>query len=671
MNTSAVDRARMDALRREIEHHNYQYYVLDDPEIPDAEYDRLMRELQALEARHPDQITAESPTQRVGGEPLEGFAEVAHRVPMLSLENAFSAAELTAFDRRIRDRLGEEQITYAAEPKLDGLAVSLRYEDGLLVLGATRGDGARGEDVTQGVRTIPSIPLRLIGEGFPKVLEVRGEVYMPRSGFQALNEQARQQGEKSFANPRNAAAGSLRQLDPKVTASRPLSMFVYGFGEVEGEIADTLSESMRRIARWGLRVSPELQTVKGADGCLAYYRQIEQRRDRFDYDIDGVVFKVDRLEQQRLLGHVARAPRWAVAQKFPAQEQVTRLLDIDVQVGRTGALTPVARLKPVNVAGVTVTNATLHNEDEIRRKDIRIGDRIIVRRAGDVIPQIVSVVMNRRPRNVRGFEMPSRCPVCGSEVIRVEGEAVSRCSGGLYCPAQRKEALKHFASRRAMDIAGLGEKLVEQLVDRDLVATPADLYRLSLDELAPLDRMGEKSAMNLLAQLEASKHTTLARFLFALGIREVGEATARSLAAYFGDLQALGQADEETLQRVPDVGPIVAAHIRAFFRQPHNLDVIKQLLRAGISWKLLAAAQPGSTANLEGKTFVLTGALSRPRGEIKEQLQARGAKVTGSVSRKTSYVVAGSDPGSKLVKANELGVKVLDEDGLNELLGSP
>ncbi len=670
MKGDLADRARMDALRREIEHHNYRYYVLDDPEIPDAEYDRLMRELQALEERYPDQITPDSPTQRVGGEPLEGAAEVEHRVPMLSLENAFSAEELTAFDRRLRDRLGVEQISYTGEPKLDGLAVSLRYEHGLLVLGATRGDGARGEDVTQGVRTIPSIPLRLIGKGFPAVLEVRGEIYMPRSGFELLNEQARQRGEKSFANPRNAAAGSLRQLDPKVTASRPLSVFCYGFGEVEGEIAPTQSESMRRIAQWGLRVSPELRIVQGADGCLAYYRKIEGRRDGFDYDIDGVVFKVDRLEQQRRLGYLSRAPRWAVAHKFPAQEQVTRLLEVDVQVGRTGALTPVARLEPVDVAGATVTNATLHNEDEIRRKDIRIGDRVVVRRAGDVIPQVVSVVMKDRPPEGRRFRMPGRCPVCGSEVVRAEGEAVSRCSGGLYCPAQRREALRHFASRRAMDIGGLGEKLVEQLVDRELVATPADLYRLSLEELADLDRMGAKSAANLIAQLEASKKTTLARFLFALGIREVGEATARGLAEHFRDLQALREADEQRLQEAPDVGPVVAAHILAFFRQPHNLDVIDGLLSAGVGWEPSPAAQPGGAATLEGKTFVLTGALSRPRNEIKDRLMARGARVAGSVSRKTSYLVAGADPGSKLDKAHELGVPVLDEAGLDELLKS-
>ncbi len=656
-------------LREQIDHHNYRYYVLDDPEIPDSEYDRLLRELQELESRHPELITADSPTQRVGAEPLGAFEEVQHRVPMLSLENAFSEEEMTEFDRRVRERLGEEQkIVYAAEPKLDGLAISLRYEQGCLVQAATRGDGQRGEDVTQNVRTILSVPLRLLGEGWPSILEVRGEVYMPKAGFDALNARARAAGEKGFANPRNAAAGSLRQLDPRVTAERPLAIYCYGFGEIGGgPLAATHSGGIVRLREWGLRVSPELQQVSGAEGCLAYYRALAERREQLPYDIDGVVFKVDRMDFQERLGFVARAPRWAIAQKFPAQEEMTRLLAIEVQVGRTGALTPVARLEPVNVAGVTVTNATLHNADEIQRKDIRVGDTVILRRAGDVIPQVVRVVPDRRPKKTALFQMPDHCPICGSEVIRDRDEAVTRCSGGLFCPAQRKESIKHFASRRALDIEGLGDKLVEQLVDEGLVNDPSDLFHLTQAQLAGLERMGEKSAANLIAALDKSKNTTLARFLYALGVREVGEATARALALYYGDLQRLQQAGEEDLQRVPDVGPIVAEHIVTFFRQSHNQEVIARLLESGIRWEK-EEGSAGAVSALAGKTIVLTGTLSRPRQEIKEQLQRMGAKVTGSVSSKTDYVIAGAEAGSKLDKAKELGISVLDETGLDSLL---
>ncbi|OQX30493.1 MAG: DNA ligase (NAD(+)) LigA [Candidatus Sedimenticola endophacoides] len=668
MSATREERDRAALLRERINHHNYRYYVLDDPEIPDVEYDRLLRELQRLEQLHPELKSADSPTRRVGGEPLEVFAEVLHRVPMLSLENAFSEQEMSAFDKRVRERLeASGEVIYAAEPKLDGLAINLRYEAGVLVQAATRGDGTRGEDVTHNVRTIPSVPLRLLGGGWPPLLEVRGEIFMPRAGFEALNERARARGEKGFANPRNAAAGSLRQLDPRVAARRPLAFYCYGFGEIsDGPLAESHSGGIRRLAGWGLPVSPELECVEGVEGCNRYYAAIGARRDALDYDIDGVVFKVDRLEQQQALGFVSRAPRWAIARKFPAQEEMTRLRRIEIQVGRTGALTPVARLEPVNVAGVTVTNATLHNEDEIRRKDIREGDTVIVRRAGDVIPQVVRVVPERRPAAAVPFVMPNHCPECGAEVIGDADQAAVRCSGGLFCPAQRKEAIRHFAARRAMDIEGLGEKLIEQLVERGLVTTPADLFGLDTVTLAGLERMGGKSAENLVRALEASKTTTLARFLFALGIREVGEATARALANHYGDLERLRQADVEDLQGVPDVGPVVAEHVVTFFRQAHNLEVLGQLLAAGIRWETPVggvAARP-----LAGHTVVLTGTLSRPRGEFKERLQSLGAKVTGSVSRKTDFVVAGSEAGAKLATAGRLGVEVLDEEGLERLL---
>ncbi len=666
--------ARARELREQLNYHNYRYYVLDDPEIPDAEYDRLFRELQALEEQYPALVTPDSPTQRVGAEPLKAFGEVKHVVPMLSLGNAFSGEEVRDFGRRIAEKLGlaEDEIDFTTEPKMDGLAISLLYEAGVLVRGATRGDGVTGEDVTQNVRTIPCVPLRLRAEAqrpLPRVLEVRGEVYMPKAGFEALNERQRAAGEKPFANPRNAAAGSLRQLDPKVTASRPLAMFCYGVGQVEdGQLPDRHSAILAQLKDWGLRVCPEIRTVRGIDACLDYYRDIGERRASLPYEIDGVVYKVDRIDQQEMLGFVSRAPRWAIAHKFPAQEALTRLLAIDIQVGRTGAITPVARLEPVEVGGVTVTNATLHNQDEIARMDLRVGDTVVVYRAGDVIPKVGSVVLLRRPPDAKPFVMPTHCPVCGSDIIRLEGQVIARCSGGLYCPAQRKEAIKHFASRRAMDIEGLGEKLVEQLVDRDLVHDPADLYALTVEQLAGLERMAQKSAENLISALEKSKATSLGRFLFALGIREVGETTAQSLAQHFGDLQPIEEADLETLQSVPDVGPIVANSIYTFFRQAHNLEVIDKLIAAGIHWPKVEV-KAAEVLPLAGKVIVLTGSLqSMSRSEAKKRLQALGAKVTGSVSKKTDWVIAGEAAGSKLKKAQELGVEVLDETGLLNLL---
>ncbi len=658
---------RVEQLREQIRFHNYRYYVLDDPLIPDAEYDRLLRELQELEAEHPELVTDDSPTQRVGATPLSEFGEVRHALPMLSLDNAFDDEELADFDRRARERLKVDAIEYTAEPKLDGLAVSLLYERGLLVRGATRGDGTTGEDITQNVRTIESIPLRLIGEAFPPRLEVRGEVFMSHAGFRDLNQRQQQQGEKLFANPRNAAAGSLRQLDPRITAQRPLEIYCYGVGVVEGKkLPERHSEILERLRDWGLRVSPGIKRVKGLKGCVGYYRDLEARRDSLAFDIDGVVFKVDRIDYQHELGFVARAPRWAIARKFPAQEEMTRVVDIDVQVGRTGAVTPVARLDPVFVGGVTVTNATLHNEDEVHRKDVRIGDTVIVRRAGDVIPEVVSVIKEKRPRKARPFVMPKRCPVCGSDIERIDGEAVARCTGGLYCEAQRKEAIKHFASRRAMDIEGLGDKLVAQLVDQKLIDDVAGLYTLDAEALAGLERMGEKSANNLIAALEKSKKTTFDRFLYALGIREVGDATARALARAFGDLETLMQADAEQLEAVKDIGPVVASHIVHFFQQSHNRAVIDKLIAAGIHWPAVKARrhQP-----LAGQTYVLTGTLSgMTRDEAKQRLQALGATVAGSVSKKTTAVIAGESPGSKLAKAETLGVPVWSEADLMKAL---
>jgi len=627
----------------------------------------LLRELQDLEQAHPELISEDSPTRRIGAEPLSAFGEVRHEVPMLSLDNAFDDEELGEFDRRVRERLDMESVDYVAEPKLDGLAVSLLYEGGVLKRGATRGDGSSGEDITLNVRTIPSIPLRLLGEGYPQRLEVRGEVFISHEGFRKLNEHARQQEQKPFVNPRNAAAGSLRQLDPKITAQRPLEIYCYGTGLVEkGDLADRHSDILQQLRTWGLRVYPGIKRVSGLQGCIDYYRSLEQQRSSLPFEIDGVVFKVDRLDLQQRLGFVARAPRWAIARKFPAQEELTQVLDIDVQVGRTGAITPVARLVPVFVGGVTVTNATLHNEDEVRRKDVHIGDTVIVRRAGDVIPEIVSVILERRPDDAKAFVMPTSCPVCGSDIERLEGEAVARCTGGLYCEAQRKEAIKHFASRRAMDIEGLGDKLVEQLVDQELIEDIAGLYDLSVEELAGLERMGEKSALNLVAALEESKHTTLDRFLYALGIREVGDATARTLTREFGRLEILMDATEEQLEKVRDIGPVVASHIVQFFRQAHNRGVIERLVAAGICWP---DVEPVEHEPLEGNTYVLTGTLSGiTRDEAKQKLQALGAKVSGSVSKKTTAVIAGEKAGSKLAKAEALGVKVLSEQDLMELL---
>ncbi|MGW8309570.1 MAG: NAD-dependent DNA ligase LigA [Thiogranum sp.] len=659
---------RAETLRKQIRHHNYRYYVLDDPEIPDAEYDRLLRALQELEAQYPELVSDDSPTQRVGAQPLSEFGEVRHEVPMLSLDNAFDDTELAEFDRRARERLDVDSMDYTAEPKLDGLAVSLLYENGRLVQGATRGDGSTGEDITQNVRTIKSIPLRLIGEDFPGRLEVRGEVFMSHAGFRRLNQRQSEQGEKPFVNPRNAAAGSLRQLDARITAQRPLEIYCYGIGVREGgKLPDRHSEILGRLKSWGLRVYPGIERVQGLPGCSAYYRRLEAQRDKLPFDIDGVVFKVDRLDFQERLGFVARAPRWAIARKFPAQEEMTRVVAIDVQVGRTGAITPVARLEPVFVGGVTVTNATLHNEDEVQRKDVHVGDTVIVRRAGDVIPEVVSVIADRRPAGAKAFVMPKRCPVCGSDIERVEGEAVARCTGGLYCAAQRKEAIKHFASRRAMDIEGLGDKLVEQLVDQSLIDDVAGLYALNEQQVAALERMGEKSARNLMDALHKSKHTTFDRFLYALGIREVGEATARALAQAFGDLESLMESDEAGLEAVRDVGPVVASHIVHFFKQPHNKDVIEKLLKAGIVWP---AVKLNRHQPLAGQAYVLTGTLvGMTRDEAKAKLQALGATVSGSVSKKSTAVIAGEKAGSKLAKAEKLGVRVMDEDEFMSLLG--
>ena len=672
--TSSAITQRIEALRAEIRHHNHRYYVLDDPEIPDAEYDRLFAELHRLEAEHPALITPDSPTQRVGAEPRPELGEVRHSVPMISLDNAMNDERLVEFHRRLTVALPElDPVLYTAEPKFDGLAITLRYESGVLALAATRGDGTRGEDVTHNARTIPNVPLRLLGDDWPKVLEVRGEVYMPRAGFDRLNARLEERGERPFANPRNAAAGSLRQLDPRITARRPLRFCAYGWGEIAGEEpGESQFEMLQRLAGWGLPISPELQRVTGLDGCRDYFDDLGRRRETLAYDIDGVVFKLDRLSAQAALGATAHHPRWAIARKFPAQEALTEVEAVEFQVGRTGAVTPVARLRPVQVGGVTVSKATLHNLDEVRRKDVRIGDSVYIRRAGDVIPEIVRVLVERRPDGARLVELPTQCPVCGSDVIRPEGEAVARCSGGLWCPAQRKEAIRHFAARRALDIEGLGEKLIEQLVDLEWVREPADLYRLTAGRLALLERMGEKSAANLIAALEHSKHTTLARFVFALGIREVGETTAQLLAEHFGGIEALMAASVEDLVAIKGIGPVVAAHIVGFMAQAHNREAIAHLLAAGIHWPEVERsdsmpAEP-SAAPLTGQTFVITGTLSRPREEFAARLQGLGAKVTGSVSKKTDYLLAGAEAGSKLAKAEALGVVVIDETGLESLI---
>ncbi len=658
-------------LRGELERHNRAYYIDDAPIVPDAEYDRLFNELKQLEQTHPELLRADSPTQRVGGAPLSAFGEVTHHIPMLSLDNAFSDEDIVAFDRRCRETLDRERIDYAVEPKLDGLAVSLHYENGLFVRGATRGDGTRGEDITHNLRTIHSIPLRLSGDTAPAVLEVRGEVLMQRGDFERLNERQLQEGGKVFANPRNAAAGSLRQLDARITAQRPLRFFAYMLAEMAGAPEPaTHSETLFLLEKWGFVVAPQRDVVSGAEGLLGYYRHIAALRDRLPYDIDGVVYKVDRLSDQQELGFVSRAPRWAIAHKYPAQEEITELLDIEVQVGRTGALTPVARLRPVFVGGVTVTNATLHNEEEIRRKGLLIGDQVIVRRAGDVIPEVVAPIAERRNGGEMPFVMPQTCPVCGSHVVKAEDEVVARCSGGLFCPAQRKQAIWHFGSRKAMDIEGLGDKVVEQMVDHGLVKTAADLYRLEIPSLAGLERMGEKSAGNLLDAIDKSRNTTLARFVYALGIRNVGESTARDVAVYFGQLDRLIEADEDALRQVPDVGPIVARSIVEFFSEPHNRDVIAQLQAAGIRWDETAMTVPASD-RLAGKVFVLTGSLpTMTRDEAKTLIESHGGKVSGSVSKKTDYVLAGDEAGAKLAKAEALGVAVLDEAALMALLQS-
>lgn len=652
---------RVAALREQIEHHNHRYYVLDAPEISDAEFDRLFRELQSLEQQFPELTSSSSPTQRVGAAALPEFSQITHTTPMLSLNNAFSEDEVRAFDRRVREGTGLAEIEYAVEPKFDGLAISLVYEQGQFMQGATRGDGNVGEEVTANLRTIRAIPMRLATPNPPERIEIRGEVLMLKSDFTALNANQRAHGLKEFANPRNAAAGSLRQLDSRITAGRGLHFFAYAVGQHLGlPLPGTHAAIMNLLMQWRVPVAQQRAVVRGVDGLLAYYAQTGAQRGQLPFEIDGVVYKVNDLGLQQQMGYVARAPRFAIAHKFPAQEATTQLLDIELQVGRTGAITPVARLAPVSVGGVTVTNATLHNEDEIRRKGIMIGDSVNVRRAGDVIPEIVSVVLSRRPADTREFVMPTVCPVCGSHIIRLPEEAIARCTGGLFCPAQRKQALWHFASRRAMDIDGLGEKLIEQLVDAGIVHNPADLYRLGLLSLVSLERMAEKSASNLLAAIEYSKHTTLARFIYALGIRHVGEQTAKDLAQYFGTLEAMMAADELQLQAVPEVGEVVAKSIIQFFAEPHNLTVIEMLRAAGVYWDaVVPTGQVHST--ISGKVFVITGTLPEmSRDEAKAMIEARGGKVSGSVSSKTDYVLAGETPGSKFIKAQELGITILD-----------
>ena len=662
-------------LRTQLRHHEYQYHVLDAPEVPDAEYDRLMRELRELETAYPDLVTADSPTQRVGAAPLSEFGQVKHQVPMLSLDNVFDEESYLAFYKRVQDRLKTaEPLTFCCELKLDGLAVSLLYENGELVQAATRGDGTTGENITANVRTIRAIPLRLHGDNIPARLEVRGEVFMPQPGFEAMNEEARRTGGKVFANPRNAAAGSLRQLDPRITAKRPLTFLCYGIGVLDGgELPRSHYERLQQLKAWGLPVSDRVRVCTGSDEVVAFYRQVEADRPALGFDIDGVVVKIDSLDIQETLGFVARAPRWATAFKFPAQEQITLVKDVEFQVGRTGAITPVARLEPVLVAGVMVSNATLHNADEIERLGLRIGDTVIVRRAGDVIPQVVGVVMEERPENAREVVFPAHCPVCHSDVERVEGEAVARCTGGLICGAQRKEALKHFVSRRALDVDGMGDKIIDKLVEKEYVKNPADLFRLTAGKLTGLDRMGPKSAQNVVSALEKAKETTLARFLYALGIREVGEATASNLAAHYGSVEALKAADIESLKTVPDVGDVVAKHVVNFLSEEHNQQVIDELLspEINIHWPEVQVIVPEEIDSpFAGKTVVLTGSLSiLSRDEAKDRLTALGAKVSGSVSKKTDLVIAGEAAGSKLAKAQELGIAVIDEAEMIRLLG--
>ncbi|HDU2635885.1 TPA: NAD-dependent DNA ligase LigA [Yersinia enterocolitica] len=663
---------QINQLRTSLRHHEHLYHVLDAPEIPDAEYDRLMQQLRELEAQHPELITNDSPTQRVGAAPLDAFEQVKHEVPMLSLDNVFDEESYLAFDKRVHDRLKRaDPLIFCCELKLDGLAVSLLYEDGELVRAATRGDGTTGENITANVRTIRAIPLRLQGDNIPRRVEVRGEVFMPLAGFEQLNNEARRKGGKVFANPRNAAAGSLRQLDPRITAKRPLTFFCYGVGLLEGgELPRSHIQRLMQFRAWGLPVSDRVKLCTGSEQVIAFYRQVEQDRGGLGFDIDGVVIKVDSLDLQEQLGFVARAPRWATAFKFPAQEQITQVREVEFQVGRTGAITPVARLEPVQVAGVIVSNATLHNADEIERLGLRIGDTVIVRRAGDVIPQVVGVVMDQRPQDAKEITFPEHCPVCGSDIERVEGEAVARCTGGLFCAAQRKEALKHFVSRRALDVDGMGDKIIEQLVEKQYVENPADLFTLTAGKLTGLDRMGPKSAQNLIVALEKAKQTTFARFLYALGIREVGEATAANLAAHFRNLENLRAADIEALKSVPDVGEVVAKHVVNFLGEEHNQKVIEALEKV-ITWpepQQIIAEEIDSP--FAGKTVVLTGSLTiLSRDEAKDRLAALGAKVSGSVSKKTDLVIAGEAAGSKLAKAQELGITVIDEAEMIRLLG--
>lgn len=656
---------QIDKLRQDLRRYEYEYHVLDNPTIPDAEYDRLFHQLKALEAEHPELITADSPTQRVGAKPLSGFAQIRHEIPMLSLDNAFSDEEFYAFVKRIEDRLIRlpEPLTFCCEPKLDGLAVSILYVNGVLTQAATRGDGTTGEDITANIRTIRNIPLQLLMDNPPARLEVRGEVFMPHEGFERLNQQALEKDEKTFANPRNAAAGSLRQLDPKITSKRPLVLNAYGIGIAEGvDLPNTHYDRLQWLKSIGIPVNPEIRLCNGTDEVLDFYRDIQNKRSSLGYDIDGTVLKINDIALQEKLGFISKAPRWAIAYKFPAQEELTRLNDVEFQVGRTGAITPVAKLEPVFVAGVTVSNATLHNGDEIERLDIAIGDTVVIRRAGDVIPQIIGVLHDRRPADARPIVFPETCPVCDSAIVRIEGEAVARCTGGLFCAAQRKEALKHFVSRKAMDIDGVGGRLIEQLVDRELVHTPADLFKLDLTTLTRLERMGTKSAENALASLEKAKNTTLARFIFALGIREVGEATALNLANHFKTLEALQNADLEALQQVPDVGEVVANRILAFWHEPHNVAVVNDLIAQGVHWETVETKEVTEN-RFKGKTVVLTGTLTQMgRNEAKALLQDMGAKVSGSVSAKTDFVIAGDAAGSKLTKAQELGVTVLTEE---------
>ncbi|GAC17564.1 NAD-dependent DNA ligase LigA [Paraglaciecola arctica] len=658
-------------IKTTIAEYNYQYYVLDNPSVPDAEYDRQMQALQAIEQQYPELLSDDSPSQKVGDMPLPEFEQVEHEVPMLSLDNAFDRESFLAFEKRMQDRIkNDSEISYSCEPKLDGLAVSLLYEKGKLVRGATRGDGRTGENITANVRTIKNIPLLLRGDDYPERLEVRGEVIMTRDGFIKLNKTQLEQDKKAFANPRNAAAGSLRQLDSRITAKRPLLFFSYSLGLVENEqypLADSHSGRLKQLSEWGLPLSKELDVANGAEACLDYYQHIGEIRDSLNYDIDGVVFKADNIELQQQLGFVARAPRWAIAHKFPAQEEMTIVQDVEFQVGRTGAITPVARLEPVFVGGVTVSNATLHNQDEIQRLGLKIGDTVIIRRAGDVIPQVVSVIVDKRPADARDIVFPETCPMCDSAIEKLEDEAVARCTGGLYCGAQLKESMKHFASRKAFDIDGLGDKIIEQLVDQKLVKTPADFFKLEFIQISNLERMGEKSAANLIESLDKCKRTTLAKFMYSLGIREVGEATAANLAAHYCELDAIIQADLESLQEVSDVGAIVAQHLVNFFAEEHNIQVIDELLAAGITWPKIEKIEVDSLP-LAGQTFVLTGTLEQmDRNTAKATLQALGAKVAGSVSAKTSCVVAGEKAGSKLAKAEELGVKVINEQEMLDL----